>query len=356
MIIPVSLADRSYTVHIDEPASFTETLSAQFPSATFVLVTNRTLETLYASTFTVWEKKLPLGRFSIDDGEQYKTIDTWRSILDFLLGSRLDRNTVIIAFGGGVVGDIAGFAASAFLRGVACVQVPTTLLAMVDSSVGGKTGVNHPMGKNLIGAFHQPKLVWIETGMLASLPDREFNAGYAEVFKYAFIGSKEMFDFISKHHTAIVSREKELLTEAITRSIAIKARIVMEDEHESGNRALLNFGHTFGHALEKFYDYQGIMHGEGVWWGITCAIDLGKRIGTIHKKHADDYDALIEKIALPPLPLKPDVSALYTSMFSDKKVRSGKLRFVLPKEPGSSILTSDVAESAVKETLTNVFS
>ncbi|MCP4708664.1 MAG: 3-dehydroquinate synthase, partial [Planctomycetes bacterium] len=174
-------------------------------------MTNTTLEKMCSGVISEWEKTIPLLRYVLEDGEQYKSLETWSGILDFLLESHLDRDTVIIAFGGGVVGDIAGFAASSFMRGVNYVQVPTTLLAMVDSSVGGKTGVNHAMGKNLIGSFYQPRLVWITTGILGSLPPRHYFAGYAEVFKYAFIGGREMFDFITEHHDKIVSLDTEKL-------------------------------------------------------------------------------------------------------------------------------------------------
>ncbi len=355
MIIPVKLGDRSYDVCIDEDISFTDKLKGMFPRSTFVLVTNITLEEMYSEMITAWETALPLLRYVLKDGEQYKTLDSWSGILDFLLRSRLDRDTVIVAFGGGIVGDIAGFAASSFLRGVNYVQVPTTLLAMVDSSVGGKTGVNHTMGKNLIGSFYQPRLVWITTDILGSLPPRQFYAGYAEVFKYAFIGGKEMFDFITDHHDKIVSLDVETLKEAVKRSVEIKARIVSEDERESGKRALLNFGHTFGHALERLYGYTGIIHGEGICWGIKCGIDLGKRIGTIAPEYYTLYDAIMKKLDMPPLPPVPDINDLYTAMFSDKKVRGGKLHLVLPREPGTVEIFSDVPEDAVMETLGEVF-
>ncbi len=355
MIIPVKLDDRSYNVYIDEETSFTDKLKEMFPHSTFVLITNKTLERICGTTLAEWEQTLSFKRYIIEDGEQYKNLDTWRSILDFLLEAQLDRGTVIIAFGGGVVGDIAGFAASAFLRGVNYVQVPTTLLAMIDSGVGGKTGVNHFMGKNLIGSFYQPRLVWITTDILESLPRRQFDAGYAEMFKYAFICGRDMFDFISAHHEEISTLKKEMLEEAIKRSIEIKARIVSEDERESGKRALLNFGHTFGHALERFYNYKAIMHGEGVCWGMKCGIDLGKRIGTIASDHYNLFNTIIKKLAMPELPSPPDIKTLYASMFSDKKVRCGKLRFVLPTKPGTSVITSDVPEGAVMATLEAMF-
>ena len=356
MIIPVELGDRSYDICIDEKTPFAEKLKEMFPHSKFVLVTNTTIEKLYKSTIAEWEKSLPLLKYVIEDGEHYKTLESWSTILDFLLEERLDRSTVVIAYGGGVVGDIAGFAASSFMRGVAYVQVPTTLLAMVDSSVGGKVGVNHAKGKNLIGAFYQPGLVWITTQVLATLPEREFNAGYGEVFKYAFIGGREMFDFICANHEKILAKEKESLEEAIKRSIEIKALIVSEDERESGKRSYLNFGHTFGHALERFYNFKEITHGEGVNWGITCAVELGKRIGTVSSQDYNTFDAILKKQVLPKLPSKPDIEAMYNAMFHDKKVRGGKLRFVVPTEPGTSIVKTDIPEKDINAILEKIFS
>ena len=355
MINTVELKDRSYEIMIDEKGSLPELLREKFPNSSFVLVTNDTLKELYEPVISDWARDLNFKTYIQKDGEMYKTIDTWKSILDFLLNLKLDRNTVIVAFGGGVIGDVAGFAASAFLRGVNFVQIPTNLLAMVDSSVGGKTGVNHPMGKNLIGAFYQPKLVWINTGFLDTLPKREFDGGYAEVFKYAFIGGKSMFDFINDNHEKIQKKDKPLLQETIKRCIEIKAMIVSRDEKESGMRALLNFGHTFGHALEHFYNFKGIIHGEGVYWGIKCAVELGKNIGTISNEDLPIYKKMIDKQLLPKLNPRPVLSQLYEAMFSDKKVLGGKIRFIIPTKPGFSIISDKVSEKDVLKTLDEVF-
>ncbi len=355
MIIPIDLNERSYNIYVDESTSFTDKLKEMFPKSTFVLITNDTIKKLYNSLIDEWDKSLGLIQFTIKDGEQFKTLQTWNSILDFLLKSHLDRNTVVIAFGGGVVGDIAGFAASSFLRGINYVQVPTTLLAMVDSSVGGKTGVNHDMGKNLIGAFYQPKLVWVDQTFLKTLPTKEFNAGYGEVFKYAFIGRNEMFNFISTKHDKILEQKKLTLSEAIIRSIKIKAQIVSEDEKESGKRALLNLGHTFGHSLERFFQYKGILHGEAIYWGIVCAVNLAKRIKLIPNEYFSEFDDMLQKLSLPKLPSKPDCKELYKHMFSDKKVLAGMIRFVLPVKPGVSVIKDDVTEEDVMDTLTDVF-
>ena len=356
MKIRVNLADRSYDVCLDEPGEdLPGILLDKFPDKKFALITNDKVGAIYADKLAAWEDDLHPLRHTLKDGEQYKTVETWSRILDDLLEARLDRGTVIIAFGGGVVGDIAGFAAASFLRGVDYIQVPTTLLAMVDSSVGGKTAVNHEMGKNLIGAFYQPKLVWIETDVLSTLPERDYVSGYAEVFKYGFIGKRSMFDFIANKHHSILEKNPVALREAIKRSIEIKAAIVSRDERESGIRALLNFGHTFGHALEKFFSYKGIHHGEAIYWGCVCAVDLGRRCGTVSESDVNAFESQIDMLNLPPLPARPDIPALYNAMFSDKKVAVGKLRFVLPSTPGVSVVTSDVRKADVLATLKTVF-
>jgi 3-dehydroquinate synthase len=353
--LTVQLGNRSYPVLLDDPRSFVEVLRDSVPAQRYAVVTNDTIAGIYGDLLDSWRSELDPVMHIMPDGEQYKHIGTWKEVLDTLLEARLDRGTVIIALGGGVIGDIAGFAAASFLRGVRFVQVPTTLLAMVDSSVGGKTGVNHSMGKNLIGAFHQPSLVWIDTKFLATLPQREFRSGYAEVFKTAFIGGRDAFDFITDTHDRILQQQRDAVCEAIRRSVEIKAGIVAEDEREAGKRALLNFGHTFAHALEKYYDYTGILHGEAVHWGMHCAIDLARRTSMLPKEDAERYDAMIGRILHPQLPTRPTGEALFSAMFSDKKVSDGKLRFILPTVPGTSEIRADIPRSAVMETLEEVF-
>ncbi len=355
MIVKVPLGERSYDITIDEDKCFPSVLSEMYPDNDFVLITNDTINEIYSEKLSEWEKKLNFKRCILKDGEQYKSIESWNQILTFMLENRYDRKVVMIAFGGGVIGDITGFAASAYLRGVDFVQVPTTLLAMVDSSVGGKTAVNHPMGKNMIGAFYQPKLVHIETSMLDTLKDREFYAGYAEVVKYGFLGGRDMFDFIKENHTSIMKREKDLVREAIRRSVQIKSDVVAEDEKESGKRALLNFGHTFGHALERYYSYKGILHGEGIVWGIKCAVKLGKVVGTVSENDASFFNDLVNLLELPALPDKPDVNKLYDAMFSDKKVVAGDIRFVVPTIPGESIVQGGISKDDVFKVLRSVF-
>lgn len=350
MIVPVALAERSYNVLIDEAGTLPEALAARFPGKRrFVILTNETLAVVCASRIDAWREALDAEICTIRDGEVYKTIETWTAILDFLLSSRCDRSTVLVAVGGGVVGDIGGFAAAAFLRGIDFVQVPTTLLAMVDSSVGGKTAVNHPMGKNMIGAFHQPRLVWVETATLSTLSMREFVAGYAEVFKNACIGGREMFDFIVDNHARILARDPDIVRIAVQRSVAIKAGVVSADEKESGLRALLNLGHTFGHALEHHYHFSGILHGEGVFWGIGCAIALSKRLGLIPHADLPAYDLLMHLLPIPRLPQPlPSVDELHIAMFSDKKTVGGAIKFILPTKPGTSIIYDGASENDVK--------
>jgi 3-dehydroquinate synthase len=354
MQITVHLGSRSYPIILNNNAfnSFPAQLKKQFPDRKLALVTNTTIARLYRPVISSWKKKLTFETFIIPDGEKYKTVATWNSVLDFLLKSKLDRKSIVVALGGGVVGDIAGFAAASFLRGVAYVQVPTTLLAMVDSGVGGKTGVNHALGKNLIGAFHQPSLVWLDTAFLETLPCREFIAGYAELFKYAFVGGRGMLDFVGKNHDKMIAGDRKALLEGIRRSVAIKAGIVESDEREeSGRRALLNFGHTFAHAIERFYNFKQVLHGEAVLLGMQCACDLGMRMGLVPAASQKTFAALCAKLPPVSLPSRPDAGRLYRAMFTDKKMQAGKLAFVLPAGPGASVITRDVPEKEVLKTL-----
>jgi len=355
--IIVNLGARSYPIYFgyETAAEVPALLKERFSGSRFALVTNDTLAALYAPVIAQWQKELSFITIVVHDGEQYKTLSTWESIIDSLLNVRLDRKAVVLAFGGGVVGDIAGFAAACYLRGVRYVQIPTTLLAMVDSGVGGKTAVNHPSGKNLIGAFHQPTLVWVDTAFLDTLPSREFVAGYAELFKYAFIGNEEMFSFVASRHRDMMMKKKEVLIEGIKRSVALKAAVVQQDEREeSGKRAMLNFGHTFAHSLERFFRFSGVLHGEAVLWGIACACDLGIRVGCVPQESLGEYRALLKKLPRVQLPGKPDVEKMYEGMLMDKKVVAGKLRFILPERPGTAVMKDDVSRDDVMATLNAV--
>jgi 3-dehydroquinate synthase len=358
MQLTVNLGSRSYPIVLENGAAsqLPVALKTAFPKSRFALITNSTIAALYRDLITEWKTTIDCVVHEMPDGERFKTIETWSAILDFLLGSAFERSSTVIALGGGVVGDVAGFAAASFLRGVGCVQVPTTLLAMVDSSVGGKTAVDHPLGKNLIGAFHQPKMVYVDSSFLSTLPHREFMSGYAELFKNAFIGGKEMFDFVLANHSAMAAKNMPILLDGIHRSIGVKAGVVEKDEFEtSGLRALLNFGHTFAHGLERYFNFEQVLHGEAVWWGMLCAIACSKKYGSISGEAIADYDAIVSLIPRPILPEKPDTNRLYAMMFTDKKVVDGKLRLVLPTTPGVSIVKNDVPADIVKSVISEVF-
>lgn len=367
----VRLRPRSYPVIMghDLSGAFPARMKAMFPHSRFGLVTNTTLAATCRKQIARWKKAFSLMVHVMPDGERFKTLETWERVLDVFLRARFERSDVLIAFGGGVVGDITGFAAATLLRGVRYVQVPTTLLAMVDSSVGGKTGVDwvcrsapaagsriRPLGgKNLIGAFHQPQLVWIDTAFLRTLPEREYRAGLAELVKYAFLGGRGMFDFIARNGRKLLEKDRTALLEGIRRSIAVKARIVEQDEREtSGRRMLLNIGHTFAHALEKYFGFEKLNHGEAVWWGMACAVELGKQLKTISRPDASAYDALLAVMPLPKLRRLPETDSLCDAMRSDKKVVGGKIRFVVPAARGRSVIRSDVPPQAVRQVLREV--
>ncbi len=359
MEITVNLGPRSYPIVLDRgiAAALPIRLKNNFPKSKFGLVTNTTLAKLYGDLIGQWERDLGCTIHCMPDGERYKKLETWGAIFDTFLPAKFERSSVIIALGGGVVGDVAGFAAATLMRGIACVQVPTTLLAMVDSSVGGKTAVDHAAGKNLIGAFHQPRLVWIDTAFLDTLPPREYGAGCAELLKYGFIGGPDHFDFIAANGQSILDGKPAVLLEGLRRGIAVKAGVVERDEHETrGERALLNFGHTFAHALEKYFGFEALLHGEAVWWGMRCACELGRRLGTIPGHSVARYEALMEFFPRPPLPSVPPAGELIRAMQFDKKVASGTPAFVIPAAPGSAIVKNDVPLNLVEEAMNAVLS
>jgi 3-dehydroquinate synthase len=272
----------------------------------------------------------------MNDAESAKNLRTVETLSRSLVRAGIDRHSLIIAVGGGVVGDVAGFAASACLRGVALVQVPTTLIAQVDSAVGGKTGVNLPEGKNLVGTFYPARLVLVDSAMLGPLPERQYRGGLAEVIKYGIIADRKLFAFLEKNFDAILRRDPAALAYIIPRSLEIKAHVVSRDEREAGLREILNFGHTFGHALETITNYRMYQHGEAVAWGMMAAALLGHEIGLTA---ADDVSRIVSLVrrmgALPPWPRVPP-EKLISAMHSDKKTRAGKLRFVLAPRIGEA--------------------
>jgi len=322
-------------------------LGEYIPSDDCLIVSNETVAPLYLEQLTANLDGKSIASVELPDGEAYKTVATLEVVLDQLVANRANRDTTVIALGGGVVGDIAGFAAATYMRGVNFIQVPTTLLAQVDSSVGGKTGVNHASGKNLIGAFHQPQLVLIDTDTLNSLPERELQAGLAEVIKYGAIVDADFFVWLESNLDGLLGKNAELLAYAIQRCCEIKAAIVADDEREAGRRALLNFGHTFGHAIEHCQGYGKCLHGEAVAAGMVMAAKLSGLA-------ADELARLTELLRRAGLPIKPPVigsAAMLDAMGLDKKVVNKHLRFVLLNELGDARISSDYDETRLAEVL-----
>ena len=340
--LTVDLGNRSYPIIIGSGL-----LKSGFDLSPFLagddclVVSNETVAPLYFEQLKACVGDKGAALVELPDGEAFKTIATTESVIDKLIALRANRDTTVIALGGGVVGDIAGFAAACYLRGVAFVQVPTTLLAQVDSSVGGKTGVNHPQGKNLIGAFHQPNVVLIDTATLETLPDRELRAGLAEVIKHGAMADADFFAWLEDNMVDLLHRDDDALSYAITRSCEIKSAVVADDEREAGRRALLNFGHTFGHAIENSLGYGEWLHGEAVAAGMIMA-------ATMSNIEQGEQSRLKKLIAAAGLPTRaPDVGAdkLRGAMFMDKKVKANKLRFVLLRSLGDAYVSDDYAES-----------
>ena len=287
----------------------------------------------------------------IGDGERFKTLETYSAILDALIEKRHNRTTTVVALGGGVVGDMAGFAAATYQRGVGLVQIPTTLLALVDSSVGGKTAVNHPAGKNLIGAFHQPRAVLADIGVLRTLPRREFRAGLAEVIKYGVIADADFFAWIESHLHLLLAGETEALVHAVRRSCEIKAQVVAEDEREQGRRAILNFGHTFGHAIEAVTCYRRYLHGEAVAIGMAMAMNLSARLGRIDSAATQRLRQLLMRADMPQTAPELDPQAILAAMAMDKKVVDGSMRLVLCDGIGRASVTAEATRSAILQSI-----
>lgn len=333
--LTVDLGERSYPIYIDSQilSSFGERLKTFNSSKRAVIVTNPTVAKLYLEVVESSLKSVGIDVkvVEIPDGEEYKSLEWAGRIYDELISFKMDRNSPLIALGGGVIGDITGFVAATYMRGIPYVQVPTTLLAQVDSSVGGKTAVNHPKGKNMIGAFYQPLFVFIDLKTLDTLESREIRAGLAEVVKYGIIKSEELFSYLENNIDKILSLDESRLRHVIKTSCEIKASIVADDEREAGLRAILNFGHTFGHAVEALTHYKQYRHGEAVAIGMLFAAKLSHRVGVSRVNIVDRLFSLLEGIGLP-LEDKAYPAAEYIkSMMLDKKVINGELRFVLPE-------------------------
>lgn len=349
----VELGERRYPIHIGRGLLHQpQLLKPYIHGSRVAVVTNVTVAPLYLETLmqglTAWR---PVT-ISLPDGEAHKTLQVLDSIFTLLLQNHCDRKTTLIALGGGVVGDMTGFAAASYQRGIPFIQIPTTLLAQVDSSVGGKTGVNHTLGKNMIGAFHQPQCVIIDTDTLNTLPDKELSAGLAEVIKYGLIGDPEFFSWLEQNMDKLLARDPQVLAYAIERSCADKAAVVAADEREAGSRALLNLGHTFGHAIETGAGYGAWLHGEAIAAGMCMAADLSRRLGWLTVQEVQRIEKLIQRAKLPiRAPRSLSSARLRELMSVDKKVEAGQLRLILPKGLGQSVITADVPATLLDQTL-----
>lgn len=351
--LDVDLGERSYPILIGEQLiERGELLSPHIRGKQVAIVTNDTVAPLYLERLMQSLAGYAVTPVVLPDGEAYKNWETLQTIFDSLLSARHDRNTTIIALGGGVVGDMAGFAAASYQRGVDFIQMPTTLLSQVDSSVGGKTGINHPLGKNMIGAFYQPQLVLIDTSTLATLPARELSAGLAEVIKYGLICDEPFLSWLEVNIDRLRALDQAALTEAIRRSCAAKAAVVGADERESGIRATLNLGHTFGHAIETHQGYGVWLHGEAVAAGTVMALEMSRQLGWISADERDRCVRLLVRAGLPVVPpgdMTPD--DFLRHMAVDKKVLDGQLRLVLLKRLGEAVVTGDFPREALDATL-----
>ncbi|MDE2420822.1 MAG: 3-dehydroquinate synthase [Gammaproteobacteria bacterium] len=351
----VALNERSYPIFIGSELSLIEYLLPHVSSRQVMIVSNDVVAPLYLERYVqaLNSAGKTVASCILPDGEAYKTLDSLKLVFDALMQHRFNRDCTVLALGGGVVGDMAGFAAASFQRGVDFIQVPTTLLSQVDSSVGGKTGVNHPLGKNMIGAFKQPKLVLADMSLLSTLPDRELSAGLAEVIKYALIGDVEFLGWLESNVDGLMKRDSQLLAEAVFRSCQHKARIVAADEHEQGDRALLNLGHTFGHAIESFMGYGEWLHGEAVATGMLMAADLSARLGWILNEDVARIRRLLFAAKLPVVVPNIGSDAFLSLMGQDKKVLDGQLRLVLLKKMGQAIITKEFDFQLLLQTLQN---
>ncbi len=351
--LQVDLGERSYPIHIGSGLlSQPELFKPHIAGRQVAIVTNETVAPLYLEQLTRTLQGYSVLPVVLPDGEAHKNWETLQLIFDALLGARHDRRTTVIALGGGVIGDMAGFAAACYQRGVDFIQVPTTLLSQVDSSVGGKTGINHPLGKNMVGAFYQPKAVIIDTDSLRTLPERELSAGLAEVIKYGLICDEPFLPWLDEKMPALRGLDAGALTEAIERSCAAKARVVGVDERESGLRAILNLGHTFGHAIETQQGYGAWLHGEAVSAGTVMALEMSSRLGWIS---TDERDAAIRLLRSAGLPVVPPTDMapehFLQHMAVDKKVLDGQLRLVLLRRIGDAVVTADYPRDVLEATL-----
>lgn len=354
--VRVELGERSYPILVGPDLLRDRTLLERHIAARdLLIVTNEIVAPLYLQQLTEALGDRRIGSLILPDGESHKTLATFGRIVDALIDQRLHRDAAVLALGGGVVGDMAGFAAATYQRGIDYIQLPTTLLAQVDSSVGGKTAVNHPRAKNMIGAFHQPRAVIADTRTLATLPDREYRAGIAEVVKYGLIHDAVFFAWVEAHAPQLNAREDAAIVHAVKHSCEVKAAIVAVDEHEQGLRAILNLGHTFGHAIETATGYGAWLHGEAVAAGMAIAADLSARMGWLAEADRLRAIRLLENFGLPVRAPTIGAQRARSLMGMDKKVLGGQLRLVLLRRLGEAAVVADYSSSALEETLRDHF-
>jgi 3-dehydroquinate synthase len=350
----VALGTRAYPIHVGRGIlAQSELLLPHLRQPKVAVITNTTVAPLYLQRLTgsLRASGVEVAEIILPDGEQFKNWQTLNSIFDVLLERRCERSSTLIALGGGVIGDMAGFAASCYQRGMPFIQIPTTLLAQVDSSIGGKTAINHPLGKNMIGAFHQPKLVLADTDLLSTLPDRELRAGLAEIIKIGLIRDLPFFAWLEVHIDELLVRDEGALEYAIYRACENKAEVVIADEHENGERALLNLGHTFGHAIETGMGYGAWLHGEAVAAGTMMAAELSCQLGSISRSDVGRVHNLFAHAGLPTHGPAMGTQTYLDLMRHDKKVQDGKLRLVLLKKIGQGVLSDGVAESEIAKAI-----
>jgi len=351
--INIQFDERSYPIYIGEGLlSDYELISQHLPHNKIVIITNNLVADIYLApliqSLSPHKDVIPI---ILPDGEKYKNADSLNIIYSQLLKNKADRNTMLIALGGGVIGDITGFAAATYMRGINFIQMPTTLLSQVDSSVGGKTGINHPQGKNMIGSFYQPKCVITDVNVLKTLPSRELSAGLAEVIKYGLIRDKIFFEWLETNIQSLIEMNPEYLTEAILRSCQNKADVVEADEFESGTRAILNLGHTFGHAIEVAQGYGNWLHGEAVGVGMIMAAKLSQAMGWLSEPDIERIISLIKNAGLPTVPPNISVDKYIELMLFDKKTKDGKINLVLQKSMGEAILSNSYDPSKLRQIL-----
>ncbi len=349
--LTVELGERSYPIHIG-PGLLQNNNLAEVCGNQLAIITNPTVNGLHGASLREHLPDVQVDVFEMADGEDFKSMATYGEVMDFLMQKRHNRTTTIVALGGGVVGDMAGFVAATFQRGVKFVQIPTTLLAQVDSSVGGKTAVNHPLGKNMIGAFYQPQLVLADTEVLSTLPAREYAAGVAEVIKYGVIADADFFQWLEANVDSILAQESSAVSYIVSRSCEIKADVVAEDEREAGRRAILNFGHTFGHALEQVTGYGHYLHGEAVAVGMIMASRFSEKLNLLPQGSTERLAELTAQFGLPTkVDTALDIGDVLDAMGMDKKVADGRIRFVVADRIGNAALTDQYPQEALNSTL-----